>query len=155
MLPLITIMLSHMVPWFWAFTDQSHGINLMLGQNQLNVQWWQKMFFITCSIKPNHSSEINWSLLSQTKTYVFLLNVDPQRRKIGTGTHADPWMLERFSGRNTLSRVDSQHAVDEVLGLMSHGVPFRWRILNITTLRLQHKILLRLKNLLACYVCHL
>lgn len=65
-------------------------------------------------------------------------------------------MLECFSSRNAFSRVDSKHAVYEVLRLVSHGVPFRWRILNImTTLRLQHKILLQLKDLLACYTCHL
>ena len=44
-------------------------------------------------------------------------------------TYADPWVLQSIRGCDSLGRVDSQHAVDQVLGFGCHCVPFGRRVL--------------------------
>ena len=41
----------------------------------------------------------------------------------GGGTHADPGVLEGFTCGDSLVRVDCEHVVDELLGLLCHRVP--------------------------------
>ena len=47
----------------------------------------------------------------------------------GKATYADPGMLESLGGVDTFSRVDSQHTVDQILGLWGDCVPFWWGVL--------------------------
>lgn len=50
-------------------------------------------------------------------------------------THTDPRVLQSLLGSDSLSRVNSQHLVDEIFGLWSHRVPLWGGKLNPTRAR--------------------
>lgn len=52
-------------------------------------------------------------------------NID--NRLLVVYTYADPWVLQRLLGSDSLGRVDSKHLVDQIFSLRGHGVPLRGR----------------------------